>query len=223
MITDGDTGLAQGGEAGHVVPATLHRGIDRRALTPGNPVSRLGLLAVILLAWGLGGCGSAPVKAPISASPPQTTHPVVRASKALLGTPYRWGGNSPREGFDCSGLVWYVYRQAGVQLPRTANEQYARLPAVHPQRMRPGDLLFFLLPRQESLHVALYVGERRFIHAPSSGKRVSYANLDNPFWGKRLVDVRRVVGTRRMERVHAAGISPLPARDPSLQQDLAAR
>lgn len=184
------------------------------------------LVSSILLALLLSGCSSVPLKPP--PLPPSSTaseNPVIRTSKAMLGVPYRRGGDSPGEGFDCSGFVRYVYLRVGVQLPRTANEQYNYLTSVGPQKMLPGDLLFFLLPRAENLHVGLYIGGRRFIHAPSPGKRVSYADLSNPFWGRRLVDARRV---GKAQQVAVSRVAPptdvgTPSLNLSFQNNLTAR
>jgi len=105
----------------------------------------------------------------------------------MLGIPYRYGGNRPNEGFDCSGLVVFSYRQAGVVgLPRSAHELERRATPVSLDSLEPGDLLFFRLGSFKTRHVAIYEGNRRFIHAPSSGKRVERVGFDHPYWGPRL-------------------------------------
>jgi cell wall-associated NlpC family hydrolase len=96
----------------------------------------------------------------------------------LVGTPYQFGGSSP-SGFDCSGLVWYVYRELGVSVPRTAAEQRAASERVDSEALRPGDLVFFYTPAD---HVGVYLGHGEFVHAPSSGKRVERARLDAPYF-----------------------------------------
>jgi len=108
----------------------------------------------------------------------------------MLGTPYRYGGSSPH-GFDCSGLVYYSYRRAGIHVPRTT---YAQMNAANRVRLRDlaaGDLLFFRLGRQPVSHVAIYTGDGQFIHAPSSGKRVSYGSMSDVYWKTRLVAAGR--------------------------------
>ena len=115
---------------------------------------------------------------------------VVNAARSLLGTPYRFGGSSPK-GFDCSGLVTYVYRQAGIQIPRTSSDQYQDSQKVALTQLQPGDLLFFRLSPPKISHVAIYAGDGRFIHAPSSGKYVSYASLEDPYWRKHLIAAGR--------------------------------
>lgn len=112
-------------------------------------------------------------------------------AREVVGTPYRWGGESVSTGFDCSGLIWYAYREAGLKIPRTTGQQ---LRAMHPVRrteLQPGDLLFFRLA-DKSWHVGLYAGDNRFIHAPSSGKTVSEARLDQPYWRRRLYHIGRL-------------------------------
>ena len=113
------------------------------------------------------------------------------ASVALgqVGTPYRFGGATPA-GFDCSGLVHYSYRQAGKSIPRTTAGQWAELPAVSQGDMRAGDLLFFSIDGKMS-HVGLYLGDGRFVHAPSSGRAVEIERLDSPYYRKALLRAGR--------------------------------
>ena len=111
---------------------------------------------------------------------------VVRSATAMIGAPYRYGGSSPR-GFDCSGLVVYSYAQAGhTGLPRSASALEGRARPIAVSELRPGDLLFFHLEGKKASHVAIYVGGRSFVHAPSSGKRVERVSFDHVYWGPRL-------------------------------------
>jgi cell wall-associated NlpC family hydrolase len=150
---------------------------------------------VAFTAATLVGCGTSPVSGPTytgdsghqAVSP--TRHEVVRVAGQMIGTPYRYGGNN-RKGFDCSGLVQYAYRKAGVDVPRTTASQLAQARVPERRNLLPGDLLFFEIDWQKSRHVGIYEGDGVFIHAPSSGKRVSRASLENPFWGKRLIATR---------------------------------
>ena len=103
-----------------------------------------------------------------------------------LDTPYRRGGSSYK-GFDCSGLVYFIYRQMGLSVARTAIAQYQQSHRVEKKHLRAGDLVFFRLNSRAVSHVGIYLGDDQFIHAPSTGKRVSYAQLSNPFWKKRYV------------------------------------
>ncbi len=134
-----------------------------------------------------------PVRTYYSARPPALPQPessVVSTARDMLGVPYRYGGSSPR-GFDCSGLVTYAYQQAGIQVPRTSADQYRYSRKVDMGQLQPGDLLFFRLRPPKVSHVAIYDRDGRFIHAPSSGKHVSYASLDNPYWRQHLIGAGR--------------------------------
>lgn len=116
---------------------------------------------------------------------------IVAAAEEHLGAPYRPGGNSPA-GFDCSGFTAYVYRAAGYQLPRTASDQY-RAGVLRPVRTpQPGDLLFFRLDGARISHVGIYVGDFKFIHAPSSGRKVSYADIRLDYWKKSYAGARSI-------------------------------
>ena len=119
------------------------------------------------------------------------THPAVAVAERMLGKPYRYGGASPQRGFDCSGLVYYSFKQAGMSAPRTTQSLYDNAFPVEPTALRQGDLLFFRIDGKIS-HVGLYVGGNAFVHAPSSGKKVSYASLENPYWRERLIKAGRL-------------------------------
>jgi cell wall-associated NlpC family hydrolase len=112
---------------------------------------------------------------------------VVEIAKKHVGTPYRWGGSSP-SGFDCSGLVRYVYAQVGVALPHNAAKQYRHGTPVSRDRLEPGDLVFF----DDLRHNGIYVGRGRFIHARQTGKRVSIASLDEDWYAARWIGARRL-------------------------------
>jgi cell wall-associated NlpC family hydrolase len=148
------------------------------------------LLSIPLL---LGGCSSAvkerahsPATVPDSR---QSEHRATAIATRMLGKPYRYGGASPK-GFDCSGLVYYAYHQAGYRIPRTSQQQYRDSLPVKRAHIREGDLLFFRIEGKVS-HVGVYLGDNRFIHAPANGKRVTIASLDNPYWKQRLTKTGR--------------------------------
>lgn len=133
------------------------------------------------------GCSSTPRSADSTTTPSvgASTHNAVgeiAAAVALdqVGSPYRYGGSSP-SGFDCSGLVQYSYSRAGKHVPRTTGQLWSSTAAVHRNELRIGDVLFFRIEGKMS-HVGLYLGERRFVHAPSSGRAVTVASLDSPFY-----------------------------------------
>ncbi len=115
---------------------------------------------------------------------------IVAAAHSALGTPYSYGGNT-LNGFDCSGLVSYAYRQAGIMVPRSSSEQFRQATRVPLHNLQAGDILFFRLNPPKVSHVAIYARNGRFIHSPSMGKHVSYASLDNPYWSKHLVAAGR--------------------------------
>jgi len=116
-----------------------------------------------------------------------TPEQVISIAKSMLGVHYHYGGKTPKTGFDCSGLVYFSYRQVGITLPRTSNGQYKASKPVSKRSIRRGDLLFFRVNRRKISHVGIYLGNNRFVHAPSSGKKVSIGELDSPYWRKRFV------------------------------------
>lgn len=145
------------------------------------------LRLALLLLTGLTGCASAPPES----TPPYAAHqPALDAVVSQLGAPYRYGGATPR-GFDCSGLVYYSYRKAGIRVPRSTISQYRHAQPVALSDIQPGDLLFFRLAFHSISHVGIYAGNGRFIHAPSKGEVVSYSSLKNLYWKKRLVAAGR--------------------------------
>jgi peptidoglycan hydrolase-like protein with peptidoglycan-binding domain len=125
--------------------------------------------------------------------PPQHSHlgrgaRVVALAKQYLGVPYRWGGASPATGFDCSGLVMYVYAKVGISLPHNAAMQYGHGRAVSRSQLRPGDLVFF----NGLGHVGIYVGGGRFIHAPHTGDVVRISSLSESWYAATYVGARRL-------------------------------
>jgi cell wall-associated NlpC family hydrolase len=116
---------------------------------------------------------------------------IVATAKSLLGTPYLLGGSTP-QGFDCSGLVYYSYQSLGMQVPRTTKQLANQATVLKKNEILPGDLLFFQTSGRKISHVGIYAGESQFIHAPKSGKSVSYANIEEPYWRKRLVKAGRL-------------------------------
>jgi hypothetical protein len=113
----------------------------------------------------------------------------------LIGVSYRFGGETPEEGLDCSGLVQYVFQQVtGVTLPRTAKEMSRIGGTVARKELVPGDLVFFNTRRFAYSHVGIYLGDNRFIHAPRTGRNVEIANLDSGYWRRHFDGARRLVG-----------------------------
>ena len=115
----------------------------------------------------------------------------VQIALKVVGVPYRWGGESPSSGFDCSGLVRWAYGRVGIELPHSSYALYDEGRNVPTSRLKAGDVLFF-----EGLgHVGLYLGGGRMVHAPQSGRNVEVVRLGELGYGGRLVGARRVVST----------------------------
>jgi cell wall-associated NlpC family hydrolase len=115
---------------------------------------------------------------------------VLEAAETRIGAPYRYGGSGP-EAFDCSGLVAYAHRQAGIAVPRTAAEQFSSAIPVERRELRPGDLVFFRLSGRNVGHVGIYAGDDRFVHAPQSGGHVRLASLENEWYRRRFAGAGR--------------------------------
>ena len=174
---------------------------------PKTPVSQLHdttlRCALLLAGLLLAGCGRQAVKPshPATRSWPQNApanpiaaNTVLMRAIGLVGTPYRYGGNTPESGFDCSGLVTYVYREVlDIRLPRSSQELAAIQGAPIPlQRLATGDLVFFG-SRGSVSHVGIYIGEGRFVHAPSSGGTVRMDWLDGSYWRDHYTGAKRVL------------------------------
>lgn len=167
------------------------------------PASVAGLLCLVLA-----GCASHPpiarrTPAPRIALPstwptvaperPEAANAVLMRALSLVGVPYRYGGNTPEGGFDCSGLVGYVFRDMlGQPLPRSSAELARTGADIAPQRMAGGDLVVFGDAAAVS-HVGIYVGEGRFVHAPSTGGTVRLDRIDGPYWAVHFRGARRVL------------------------------
>ena len=125
---------------------------------------------------------------------PAAANNILMRALGLVGTPYRYGGNTPESGFDCSGLVTYVYKDVlALSLPRTSRDlaavQGTKIPA---EKLSTGDLVFFGSSGSVS-HVGIYVGEGRFVHAPSSGGTVRLDFLDGAYWRDHYSGSKRVL------------------------------
>jgi len=118
---------------------------------------------------------------------------VIFYALSMVGISYRWGGSSPQTGFDCSGFVSHVYRQiAGLVLPRDSYAMARLGQPVTVDDLKPGDLVFFNTMRRPFSHVGIYLGEKRFVHAPSAGKNVNVVDMTEPYWAKRYSGARRI-------------------------------
>ena len=156
----------------------------------------------------LAGCSATPQYRPPDATPPPSVAagagdagvvewPVRNAGDALAkvaldlqGTPYRYGG-ATRDGFDCSGLVFYAHRRLGLEVPRTSSDQAEEAERIKPRKLEPGDLVFFRIASRKVNHVGIYVGEHRFVHAPGIGKPVTVNSLDDEFYAETFAGAGR--------------------------------
>lgn len=126
------------------------------------------------------------------AAPSGRIQSLLQRALALLGTPYRWGGSSTN-GFDCSGLVGYVFRTAlGIELPRVSQEMAHTGQSVDRSALNAGDLVFFSRTGRRVDHVGIYMGDGQFLHAPRTGKDVTVSRLDTGYWSSKFMQARRV-------------------------------
>lgn len=134
--------------------------------------------------------------APETAAQPGTggrVNELVSNALSYIGVRYRYGGNSPERGFDCSGLVRWVYNRTwGVMLPRRASEIASVGTDIPKDQLKPGDLVFFNTLRRTFSHVGIYLGDGQFLHAPRSGGKVRVEKLDEAYWAKRWNGARRL-------------------------------
>jgi murein DD-endopeptidase len=163
---------------------------------------QLGLLCTV--ATVLVGCSIEPYRpyrppppqpaavAPSHARAPSVGNEIAMRAISQLGRPYVWGG-ADLSGFDCSGLVRFIYDQVGIAVPRTAAEQFSAAKRIELAGLEPGDLLFFRTQQSQRIsHVAIYTGEGRFIHAPRSGQLVEFRELDDEYYRPRLAGAGRL-------------------------------
>lgn len=148
------------------------------------------LLTMIALLAGCASSPEIPQQTTVRANNEVASKAIVYA-KEMLGKPYKYAGDTP-EGFDCSGLVKYSYGRAGISMPRDTQTQRRMSVLVSMRGLREGDLLFFDQEGKKTSHVGLYLGNGRFIHAPSSRGKVRTDSINAEFWKKHLVEARRV-------------------------------
>jgi len=139
----------------------------------------------LLFTLFLAGCASLPEETATKADAAATV------ASQMVGKPYRYGGATPA-GFDCSGLVHYSFRQAGVRVPRDTEQQRLEAKPIAAGELRRGDLIFFDQEGRKNNHVGIYLGDGRFVHAPSSGRSVRSDRLDSPYWRQHLSETRRL-------------------------------
>ncbi|WP_084406210.1 NlpC/P60 family protein [Alkalicoccus chagannorensis] len=134
-----------------------------------------------------------------------TADRVIETGKSQLGTPYRWGGTTTR-GFDCSGFTQYAFKSVGIDLPRTAAQQYQVGQRVSRSNLQPGDMVFFDT-RGGPTHNGIYIGNNQFIHSASS-RGVSIASLSNVYWNPRYIGARRVIQNQSQEVASVSSSTP---------------
>jgi len=142
----------------------------------------------------LAGCASTPaptVPGPAGDASEAQAERAAEVARSMVGKPYRYGGSTPK-GFDCSGLVNYSFAQAGVQVSRETRTLREEAVLVRTSALRPGDLVFFDQEGKKYSHVGIYVGDGRFVHAPSSGGKVRVDSLEAAYWSRHFVEARRI-------------------------------
>ena len=150
--------------------------------------------ALLLIALVLSACSSLlPPRSQSPSSTPAAPLPISQSGNEvaiyaldLIGTGYRFGGKNPEAGLDCSGMVSYIYREAaGIKISGSAADIAKRGKEIDRQSLRPGDLIFFNTEHKPFSHVAIYIGDNRFVHAPSTNGRVRIDRLDNRYYAER--------------------------------------
>lgn len=154
--------------------------------------SALRIALMVFLGLSLGGCaffGSDRQPPPIAPGKGS----IVDTARSQIGVPYRYAGESPRNGFDCSGFVQWVYARHGIRLPRRTDDQLRVGRPVSKSELRPGDLVFFMpSAKSGSLHVGIFDGHGGFIHSPSSGGRVRADSMLAPYWRSTYYAANRI-------------------------------
>lgn len=167
------------------------------------PFSRTVMLTMLAaIAAATTGCAGSRVAAVAEAPRHVTLEPrvadaavggaIADAAMGMVGTRYAYGGTDPLQGFDCSGLVYYAYGQAGYRVPRTSQELFRAARKISVGAADPGDLMFFQDQTKLS-HVGIYLGDGLFVHAPASGQNVAVGSLDTPYYQQHLVAVGRLL------------------------------
>ena len=164
----------------------------------GSPIYRLRFIPLLLLGMLVLSTGCAPKQAPLSYVPEKPvvaaqSVDLVDAARKNIGIPYKFGGTTPETGFDCSGLVCWTYAQVGIQVPRTARDQFNFGERIEKTALKPGDIVVFKGTRSRTgWHSGIYTGEGKFIHSPTKGKAVMESGLDEKYFAQRFVGASRV-------------------------------
>ena len=178
---------------------------------PRIPGTAAGRALAVTLSLALAGCFQGAVQPDDAAGrgnpmaseiPDPVRSRIIFTALQMVGVPYRYGGESP-DGFDCSGLVQYAYRSAGVAVPRTSREQLKASRAVTLAEASAGDLVFF--QSKDYSHVGIYLGEGRFVHAPSTGRTVSIGSFNEAYYRRNFVRAGRLPGVLSLAAACEAG------------------
>ena len=160
-----------------------------------GPLARAAMAAAMLS--GLAACGLNPVRGDYRGGdygtvngPSGIANLAADHAASMVGAPYAYGGRSPASGFDCSGLVQYSYQRAGLRIPRETSDQLNYGQRIGAPDLQRGDLIFFDQEGKRASHLAVYLGEGRFVHAPSTGKPVRIDRLDE-YWRRHVSEMRR--------------------------------
>lgn len=146
----------------------------------------MGILYVLVSGCSFFGAG-------VDAPQLECSNKIVKTAYSQLGKKYSPGNATPKKGFDCSGLVWWSYKQHGIKVPRITTDQARTGMKIPPKLAMAGDIMVFRVSNSpRGLHTGIYTGAGKFIHSPSSGKKVCIEAL-KPYWNKKLIAIRRVV------------------------------
>jgi cell wall-associated NlpC family hydrolase len=161
--------------------------------TPGKQAMRIPLCLPLILLLAAGCAGTPATSGPTSAgqASDRQADRAVEVALSMLGKPYRYGGSTPK-GFDCSGLVNYSFGQAGIRVSRETRTLRQQATLVRASGLRRGDLVFFDQEDKKYSHVGIYLGDGRFVHAPSSGGKVRTDSLEADYWRRHFVEARRI-------------------------------
>ena len=154
----------------------------------------MGVALVFIALLLVQGCGKTPVGGPAPVRYGKLSgSAVVATARSQLGRPYKYGGATPQSGFDCSGLIQWSYKQYGVSVPRRAADQAKTGKVVKKSQLKQGDIVVFRISSRSGIHTGIYSGNGKFIHSPSSGKRIREDSMSDDYWKKRYVSGRRVI------------------------------
>lgn len=142
---------------------------------------------VLIVALFAAGCGEVPVRHPAPLQRADMRDEVVLYALGLMGVDYRFGGKNPSSGFDCSGMVSYIYKHAaGMDLPHNAYQIAKLSRKIEETALKPGDLVFFDTQHRHFSHVGIYIGNGRFVHAPGSDGQIRISNLTSGYFARRF-------------------------------------